>query len=168
MQACEPGTTKDGRTIRRVPFDDTCLQLSSRWLKDPELVWLIRAAPEFDPAVQSAWYASLPTRTDYAVWGIAVEDTPIGVMGIKHIGVDDGAEYFMYIGERSYWRLGIARWAMKEIKAEVASRGLTWVYGKVAHYNERSMATDLALGMRPIRDLGEQMFVGIKVDDPTP
>ena len=151
---------------RRVPFDETYLERSRTWLQDSELAWLIRAEPAPDVETQATWFLGLTDRPDYAIWGVECEGQPVGVMGIKDIGGDDGAEYFMYIGERSYWRRGIGRWALKEIQAEVRLRGLTWVYGRIGHHNERSMAAHLALGMRHLRDDDDTAVVGITVDEP--
>lgn len=161
-----PGLLPDGREVQRVPFDEEFRKRSAVWLSDAELVWLIRAAPTFDPAVQEQWYASLPDRDDYAIWGIACATRPVGVMGIKHIGVDDGAEYFMYLGERDHWRVGIGRWALAEIRAEVASRGLRWVHGRIGTHNERSQRAHLALGFEVVGQDGDDLLVRIAASDP--
>jgi RimJ/RimL family protein N-acetyltransferase len=151
---------------RRVPFDEVYFDRSKEWLADTELVWLIRADPVADQRERQDWFEGLDQRADYAVWGIEYSGQPVGVMGIKQIGLDDGAEYFMYIGERQFWRKGIGRWALREIQSEVRSRGLTWVYGRIAHHNERSMRAHLALGMRPLMDEEEVAVVAIRVDEP--
>ena len=161
-----PGTLPDGRRIERVPFDDTYRERSAIWLQDAELVALIRAPSPFDPVAQDHWFRGLTARTDYAIWGLACDGEPIGAIGIKHIGTDDGAEYFMYIGERSHWRLGIGRWALLEIQAEIGSRGLTWVFGRIAQHNLRSRQAHFTLGLRPLREDGDDTVVGMRVDDP--
>ncbi|MDT7537954.1 MAG: hypothetical protein QOI82_1539 [Actinomycetota bacterium] len=140
-----------GAVPRRVPFDETFLDRSFDWLSDPELAELIMA-PTLSRESQRAWWEGLPTRHDYAIWGIEYEGAPIGVMGLKDVGVEDGAEYFMYIGERSYWGRGIAAWAMNEIVEEVRARGLSQVFGVIGKHNTRSRAVHEKLGFRAIAE----------------
>ena len=161
-----PARLPGGQVVQRVPFDQTYLEHSAVWLQDAELVWLIRSATSFDAEGQRAWFDGLSARSDYAIWGLACDGRPVGVIGIKDIGVDDGALYFMYVGERSHWRLGIGRWALLEIQAEIGSRGLRWVYGRIAQHNTRSRQAHFALGMLPLREELDETVVRIGVDDP--
>lgn len=162
----KPGRLRDGRSICRVTFDEEYVERSQVWLQDPELVSLIRAATEFDARAQRQWYDGLAARIDYAIWGMDCGGVPVGAIGIKHIGAADGAEYFMYIGERNYWHVGIGRWALNEIQDEIRSRGLSWVYGRIAQHNERSRLAHFALGLRPLREEDDETVVGMHVDDP--
>lgn len=133
-------------TARRVPFDETYLNASYEWLQDPEMARLTMSAA-MTREQQRAWYDTLAGRTDYAIWGIEHDGVPVGVMGLKHLGSDDGgAEYFMYLGDQSVWGKGIARWATDEILAEARSRGLTYVYGLVGKHNDRSLSVHTHLG----------------------
>ncbi len=127
------------RGPRRVPFEERYLELSYGWLTDPDLARLTMTNA-VTPEAQRDWWRELPHRDDYAVWGIEYDGVPVGVMGIKHIGVNDGAEYFMYIGDRAYWGRGIATWAFAEVVAEVRARGLRYLYGVIGKHNERSLA----------------------------
>jgi RimJ/RimL family protein N-acetyltransferase len=136
-----------------VPFDETYLDASYDWLHDPELARLTMAA-EVTREAQREWYDGLAGRTDYAIWGIEHDGRPAGVMGLKHIGEsDDGAEYFMYLGDRALWGRGIARWATAEILAVARERGLTYVWGLVGKHNDRSLAVHTHLGFEIV---GEQ------------
>lgn len=158
---------RGGHVVRRVPFDETYLQRSAVWLQDEDLRDLIRSAP-FDADAQAAWYAGLPHRDDYAVWGIEVDGEPVGVMSLKEIGVDDGALYSMYVGERAFWRSGIGRWALREVQGEVAARGLQWVRGRIALHNTRSQQAHFALGMKEVGREGDEILVRIHVTAEVP
>jgi RimJ/RimL family protein N-acetyltransferase len=149
-------------TNRRVPFDESWLPVTAQWLTDPELARLTMAG-EFTPAAQRAWFDGLAERTDYAVWGIEHDGVRVGVMGIKSVGVDDGAEYFMYLGDRRYWGRRIAEWAFHEVVEEVRARDLTWLYGRVAKYNERSLAVDLRHGFEIVRDDGDTWWLACRL-----
>lgn len=143
---------------RRVPFDETWLPVTYAWLCDPELARLVMAG-EVTPERQRAWYDGLATRDDYAIWGIEHEGERCGVLGLKSIGTDDGAEYFMYLGDRRYWGRRISEWAFNEVVAEARARGLRTLYGRVAKYNERSLAVDLRHGFEIVRDDGETWWL---------
>lgn len=158
---------KGGQVVRRVPFDETYLRHSAVWLQDEDLRDLIRSAP-FDAQEQAAWFAALPGRDDYAVWGIAVDGEPVGVMSLKDIGVDDGALYSMYVGERAFWRSGIGRWALREVQGEVAARGFQWVRGRIALHNTRSQRAHFALGMEEVGRDGDEILVRIHVRTEVP
>ena len=131
---------------RRVAFDETYLDASYEWLRDPELAWLTMSGGQTREQ-QRAWFEALPGRTDYAIWGIELDGVPAGVMGLKHLDRDDGgAEYFMYLGDKAMWGRGVGRWATAEIVAEARGRGLTYVYGLIGKHNERSLAVHTHLG----------------------
>lgn len=147
---------------QRVPFDESWLPVTATWLADEELARMTMSG-QFTVERQRAWFAGLPGRTDYAVWGIEHDGGKAGVMGIKDIGIDDGAEYFMYLGDRAFWGRRIAEWAFHEIVEEVRSRGLKWIYGRVAKDNERSLAVDLRHGFEIVRDDGDSWWIACQV-----
>jgi RimJ/RimL family protein N-acetyltransferase len=148
---------------RRVPFDETYRDLSYRWLNDPEIARMTRVPPT-TPESQAAWFETLPGRTDYAVWGIEEDGVPVGALGLKHIGVDEGAEYFMYIGERDYWGRGIAQWAFDEIRAEARARGLAHLVGIIGKDNPRSLTAHLRVGFAIEREDDTAYYVAVPVD----
>ena len=142
----------------RVPFDEELLEISYRWLNDPEIQALTMGRP-VDREGQRQWYAGLPDRTDYAIWGIRYDGRPVGALGLKAIGVDDGAEYFMYLGERWAWGRGIAAWAFAEMTAEARRRGLKYFYGRTLKTNERSLHVNFRHGYRIARDEGDTYWL---------
>lgn len=92
--------------VRLVPFDRRFLDLSWQWLNDPEIKQLT-LTPDFTRKDQEQFFESLPTRTDYHVWGVEIlEGLPIGAGGIKNI-VGNSGEFWCYIGERDWWGAGI-------------------------------------------------------------
>jgi RimJ/RimL family protein N-acetyltransferase len=142
----------------RVTFDETYLALSRQWLRDPEIQRLARAEP-VDEEAQRRWYDGLPGRADYAIWGIAYDGVPVGAIGLKHIGVDDGAIWFTYVGERAYWGRGIAPWAVAEMFAEARARGLSRLFAVVGKDNPRSLKMNLNGGFAVARDDGDSWWV---------
>jgi RimJ/RimL family protein N-acetyltransferase len=120
-----------------VPFDEVFLERSYEWLTDPEMARLTMTRAVTREA-QNAWYAALPGRTDYAVWGVTYDGAPVGVMGLKNVTAD-AAEYFLYVGDPAYWGRGIAAWAFREICTVARSRGLTSLWGLIGKHNERSL-----------------------------
>jgi RimJ/RimL family protein N-acetyltransferase len=143
---------------RRVTFDESYLDCSYQWLSDPVIAELIMSAPVSREA-QRAWWNRLPDRDDYAIWGIECDGLPVGVMGLKDIGVDDGAEYFIYIGERDFWGRGLAAWGVEEVAEEIRTRGYARVYGRIGKHNERSLAAHTRLGFEIVRDDGDTWWL---------
>jgi RimJ/RimL family protein N-acetyltransferase len=152
--------------MRRVPYDERFLALSYEWLQDPEIRRLIDA-PAVTREGQQAWYDSLPGRTDYAVWGIEYDGVPVGVLGLKRIGEDDGAEYFIYIGERAYWGRGIAAWGLADVAEEARRRGLRFLYGRILKVNERSLGVHLSNGFEHLREEDDVWWVAYPLDRPS-
>lgn len=148
--------------LRRVAFDETFLDRSLVWLADPETARLTMTEP-VTPESQHRWYDDLAGRTDYAVWGIAEDGVPIGAMGLKHIGDRDGAEYFMYIGERDRRGRGVATWAFAEICAEVRSRGLSYLYGVIGKHNEHSLAVHVRQGLVVVGETDTEWLLALRL-----
>ena len=146
-------------TARRVAFDETYLDASYEWLRDPELAWLTMVGTQTREQ-QRAWFEGLPDRTDYVIWGIEHDGRPVGVMGLKHLDAGDGgAEYFMYLGEKEMWGKGIGRWATGEILDVARSLGLTHVWGLIGKHNDRSLTVHTHLGFTVDGDAGESWRV---------
>jgi RimJ/RimL family protein N-acetyltransferase len=92
--------------VRLVAFDRRYLDLSWEWLRDPEIKRLT-LSPDFTRDQQLAFFAGLPGRSDYRIWGAETLDgEPIGAIGIKHIA-DGQGEVWCYIGARQQWGRGL-------------------------------------------------------------
>lgn len=107
------------------------------WLQDSE-IRALTMTPVFDRSVQLAWFEGLPAKTDYFVWGVSEDDTPIGAFGLKNVTAEE-AEYWGYIGERQYWGRSIGRWMIDQSIEEGRKLGLSRIYLKVVDFNERAV-----------------------------
>jgi RimJ/RimL family protein N-acetyltransferase len=88
-------------------FSKQYLDKSWEWLNDPEIRYATNT-PIFTKDEQVSWFKSLKDKTDYLIWGVAVNDIKIGVVGLKNI-TDTTAEFFTYIGEKSFWGKGFGK-----------------------------------------------------------
>lgn len=93
--------------LKFVKYDSEFLELSWRWLNDPEIKKMTMT-PDFTRSEQLDFFTKLPFRNDYKIWGIQYGDEKIGVIGLKNIS-DYDMEYFGYIGEKKYWGRGISK-----------------------------------------------------------
>jgi RimJ/RimL family protein N-acetyltransferase len=120
-------------------YDRGFLRASARWLRDIEIQRLT-LTPEFSEESQERWFASLAGRGDYRVWGVLVDNIPIGAVGLKNIDpVRSEAEYWGYIGEKAFWGRGIGRQMVQFILGHSRSSGLRKVYLRVSGDNTRAL-----------------------------
>lgn len=68
--------------IKLVNYSKIFLELSWDWLSDPE-IRVLTNTPIFTKNEQRKWFDSLKNRKDYIIWGIQVDNTPIGACGLK-------------------------------------------------------------------------------------
>jgi RimJ/RimL family protein N-acetyltransferase len=120
-----------------VPFDRSFLDRSWDWLRDPEIKRLTMA-PDFTRADQLAFFAHLPAREDYKIWGVVADTRPIGAAGIKNISAGSG-EAFLYIGDKSWWGRGAGVEILQLCEAKARDLGLTELRMEAAPWNERSV-----------------------------
>lgn len=121
-----------------VPFDRTYLDHSWDWLRDAETKALTMT-PEFTREQQLAFFDTLPGRSDYHIWGVALADgTPIGAGGIKQVRGATG-EFWCYIGEKSCWGRGLGPQILRLCEEQASSLGLDRLTMIAAEDNERSI-----------------------------
>lgn len=130
--------------VNFVPFDRVFLEASWHWLQDEELRKLIAAAP-ITREDQERWFAQLPQRTDYLIWGVLAKHEPIGVCGIKHL-VSGSGEYWGYIGEKAYWGKGVGKQMLQFTEDAAKNIGLTALTLQVVIHNERAVKLYLKYG----------------------
>lgn len=118
------------------PFDFTFLSCSWNWINDPVISKLINSSP-ITKEQQIEWFNSLNSRTDSMIWGLLLNNKPIGVCGIKHIQEGEG-EYWGYIGEKEYWGQGLGKQMMAFVENEAISLGLKLLYLHVLPFNKRA------------------------------
>ena len=95
-------------------------------------------SPDFTREEQLRWFARLPERTDYLIWGLTCDGIPIGALGLKNINRHE-AEYWGYIGDRGYWNTGLGGEMLCFIFSQAKKIGLNELYLKVHRDNARAI-----------------------------
>jgi RimJ/RimL family protein N-acetyltransferase len=131
-------------------FDECFCELSWAWLNDPEIKQLTMT-PSFTREDQLRWFAGLSTMTDYRIWGVRYEVSPIGAVGLKKVTAVDG-EYWGYIGERRFWGLGLGQRMIDFVLGQARSLGLREVYLHVSQENLRAIALYKRCGFELCRE----------------
>lgn len=108
------------------------LDKSWDWLTDPEIKKMTNT-PDFTREEQELFFLSLP-RENYKIWGLKYDDLEIGVVGLKNIN-DSSAEYFGYIGDKSYWCKGLSRLIFELIRVECVKNNITDIWLRVSREN---------------------------------
>jgi len=134
-------------------FDENFLERSWHWLNDPEIKWLTMQ-PDFTRAEQLRWFAGLPERSDYLIFGISCAGVPIGALGLRHIAGNE-AEYWGYLGDRNYWGAGLGGEMMGFIFNQARQRGLNELYLKVHKNNVRAIRLYIRVGFQTTGENGD-------------
>lgn len=119
--------------LNLVPFNEEYFQQSGMWLKDFELKRLIDA-PDTPEEDRVEWFRSLPSKKDYFIWGVALDDAPIGVVGLKNV-TECAGEYFGYIGNAGFRGRGHGRMMLDLVERELVSLDINTIYLKVIFEN---------------------------------
>lgn len=122
-----------------VEYDRRFLERSWHWLQEDPEIRTLTLTPTFSREAQEAWFAALPGRPDYVIWGVEFAGVPIGAFGIKNIEGGTG-EYWGYLGERTYWGRGFGKWMVGEAVRRGRGLGLASLYLRVSHGNGRAIA----------------------------
>lgn len=131
--------------VQLVPFDRTFLERSWDWLQDPEIKRLT-LTPDFTREDQQRFFDSLPSRSDYRIWGVALNNKePIGAAGLKNMR-DGTAEYWGYIGEKSCWGRGLGRQMLGSVEQRSRAMNLQKLTLKVGAENSRAVRLYRAAG----------------------
>lgn len=121
-----------------IPYTIECLEKSWDWLNDPEIQKLTMTAP-FSRAQQENFFHSLPTRDGYNIWGVSLAGVGlIGAAGLKNQQAS-AAEYWGYIGERSFWGKGLGYKLISAIEGKARQLQLSDLYLKVSATNTRAI-----------------------------
>lgn len=123
--------------IEFVEFDRSFLKRSWDWLNDEEIRNLIDTSP-ITKIQQENWFASLPSLSDYYIWGIKCNKWPVGACGLKHVTSVD-AEFFGYIGEKDFWGIGIGAKMLEFVEKKAIGMGLKRIVLKVQKDNVRAI-----------------------------
>ena len=120
------------------PYDEKYLELSWKWLNDPETKQLT-LTPDFDKESQQSWFKTLGSKKDYYLFGVLFGGNPIGVCGLKNIKDSEG-EFWGYIGEKTYWGKGIGKIMIDYIIQFAHQLDLKSLYLKVWTNNLRAIS----------------------------
>jgi RimJ/RimL family protein N-acetyltransferase len=143
--------------IEFVKYNKLFLSLSWEWLNDPEVKKLTNT-PDFSKEDQLNWFNSLNEKKDYKIWGIMVDDIPIGVCGLKNIENID-CEYWGYIGEKKYWGRGIGKELIKFSINEAKKMGLSSIWLNVRDDNIRAIKLYTKYGFIKEKKLDEMVSI---------
>ncbi len=147
-----------------VDYSRNYFDLSKEWLSDGELSHLIHAGELPSDEEREQWFCSLPSRGDYLIWGVEYDTQPIGVSGLKKIQGGE-AEYWGYIGEKSYWGKGLGKVLMQEILKKSSELGLNHVWLRVRKYNPRAINLYKKIGFTIEQDEPEAYLMSLNLTD---
>ena len=128
-------------------FDRKTLDLSFKWLADPEIRHLTDS-PVIEKEAQLRWFEALPARADYKVWTVTYHGSPVGAVGLKRIEAEK-AEYFGYIGVKSCWGKGIGSAMLGFAEKQAGRLGLRRLELRVIDDNLRAKTLYLRRGFVP-------------------
>ena len=124
--------------VELVPFDKRFFEKSRLWLEDEEVNRLTDTGELPSEPDRLKWFESLPSIKDYLIWGVAYGDEPIGACGMKNIQ-GSKAEYWGYIGEKSYWGKGLGSSMLKGVEQKAKDLNLDELYLTVLVENNRAI-----------------------------
>lgn len=124
--------------VELVPFDKRFFDKSRLWLEDEEVNRLTDTGELPAESDRLKWFESLPSKNDYLIWGVACEEEPIGACGLKNIQ-GSNAEYWGYIGEKTYWGKGFGSSMLKGVEQKAKELNLDELYLTVLVENNRAI-----------------------------
>ncbi len=122
------------------------LDYSWKWLNDSEIKRLTMTQ-DFDREQQKEFYLSLKNRDNYKIYGIKINDIPVGACGLKNINENE-AEYWGYIGEKKYWGKGYGKQIIDEMIKYAQDTGIKTLYLKVGFTNIRAIKLYSKIGFK--------------------
>lgn len=138
-------------------FNREVFEKSQVWLNDPEIKRLTNT-PDTDLASKEKWFKGLKERDDYYIRATYSGETPIGVVGLKHINSTD-AELFLYIGEKEYWGKGIGNEMIKYVLNHGQTLGLSSLYALVLKENINSYKLFTRNGFKYEKDTDDHIIL---------
>ena len=116
-------------------YDEILLKLSYLWLNNPKIKYLTNSNT-FTVEEQLKWFSIIKEKKDYHILGVLNKSIPIGACGLKNITKTD-AEYWGYIGEKSFWGKGYGKKIILLMENESKKKFLKSIWLKVNGINER-------------------------------
>lgn len=132
------------------PLDALFLQMSRDWLQDVGFRELIMAEP-IEKEAQEVWFASLPYRSDYLIWGVKSSEW-IGACGLKNINHEKRcAEYWGYIYPSDLRGRGIGFEMFQYCRQYGIKLGLKTLYLTVSEQNPSAQIAYQRWGFHKVR-----------------
>ena len=145
MTQLENGNEHSETLLELVTFDRRCLELSWKWLNDAEIRQLTMSK-KITRLEQKRYFDSLPTRDNYAVWGIMLNNVSIiGAAGLKNYR-NSRAEYWGYIGEREHWGKGLGVQLVEKVEQKARQLGFSELDLIVGSGNKRAVSLYMKTG----------------------
>ena len=132
-------------------YKEEFLMYSWEWLNNKEIKELTMT-PNFTKEQQKKFYLSLKEREDYIIYGLKIDDKPVGACGLKNIR-EGIAEYWGYIGEKKYWGKGYGAKIINEMISIAEEKKISNLYLKVTKNNVRAIKLYLNMGFLINEDL---------------
>ena len=123
--------------VKLEKYSEIYLNASWLWLNNPEVKRMTYTS-DFTRDFQLKWFKNLKDKEDYKIWGIGVDNKPIGACGLKRITKVD-SEYWGYIGEKKFWGKGLGKAILQLIEEEAGKLNLKYIWLKVLKENERAL-----------------------------
>lgn len=118
-------------------FDEEALAKSWDWLNDIEIKYFTNTS-DFDRVSQRDWFEGLAARDDYYIKTMLVDNTLVGVCGIKNI-TDTEGEAWLYVGEKLLWGKSIGTQCLKYLISYARQIDLKSLYALILKDNTRSL-----------------------------
>ncbi|MCR5701960.1 MAG: UDP-4-amino-4,6-dideoxy-N-acetyl-beta-L-altrosamine N-acetyltransferase [Lachnospiraceae bacterium] len=136
--------------LRRLVESD--LERVMEWRMKPEVTKWMYTDPKLTMEKQISWYNSIKTSQDDMYWIIEVDNTPVGLMNIKHIDYKDSkCSWGYYVGEQKYKSLKLAltlEWNLYDYVFDVLK--LNYLNNEVLGINKGVIALHKQCGSRVV------------------
>lgn len=108
-------------------------------------------AKTVDKDAQAAWFASLPHRTDYKIWGLKSSNEWIGACGLKNIDYGRrSAEYWGYIYPLDFRSKGLGQEMFHFLTSKAAEMKIKRFWLRVSSQNKSAIMAYMRWGFSRI------------------
>ena len=145
--------------VKVVTYDKEFLDLSLKWLNDPEIQELTRTY-NVTKDKQLEWFNNINKVNNYKAYGIVYNNSKIGAAGLKHIKGKEQAEYWGYIGEKELWGKGIGKVVISEILKKAEDMEIKYVYLRVIENNLRAIKLYKSKGFKLKKQEDDILIMG--------
>lgn len=136
--------------IHLTTFSYLYLTKSLLWLNDEEMRRGMDIQYTVTSEMQKKWFETLPSRTDYMIWGLEYDGIPIGAGGFRNIKPKQQGELTCYIGEKAYRGKGLAPLMIEQLEEKAKELEFHKIVLKVLISNERAYSLYLKCGFKEI------------------